>query len=79
MIQNDLCGANNFESFEQDIYTWVMALECELVSEELGRYDLMAKEIEVEAKVYRRNVSLPGTYLMAAGKVSVMYNDVDNW
>ena len=48
-----------------------MALECEMVSEELGRYDLTAQEIELDGKVYRRSVSSPETYLTAAGRVSV--------
>jgi hypothetical protein len=70
-IQIDVSGVDNFESFEQDIHTLVMALECELVSEELSRYDITAKEIEVDSKVYRRSVKLPETYLTAAGRVSV--------
>ena len=69
--QNDLSSVDNFESFEQDIHTLVMALECELVNEELSRYDITAKEIEVDGKVYRRSVRLPETYLTAAGRVSV--------
>ena len=69
--RNDLSSVGNFESFEQDIHTLVMAVERELVSEELSRYDLSAKEIEVEGKVYRRGVSLPESYLTAAGRISV--------
>jgi hypothetical protein len=69
--QNDLSSVDNFESFEQDLHTLVMALESELVSEELSRSDITAKEIEVDGKVYRRSVSLPETYLTAAGRVSV--------
>jgi hypothetical protein len=69
--QTDLSSADRFESFEQDIHTLVMALEGELVSEELSRYDITVKEIEVDGKVYRRSVSLPETYLTAAGRVSV--------
>ena len=69
--QTDLSSVDNFESFEQELHTLVMALECEMVSEELGRYDVTAQEIEVDGKVYRRSVSLPETYLTAAGRVSV--------
>jgi len=69
--QTDLSSMGNFESFEQDLHALVMALECEMVSEELGRYDLTAQEIELDGKVYRRSVSLPETYLTAAGRVSV--------
>jgi hypothetical protein len=69
--QNGLFSVDNFESFEQDIHAMIMALECELVSEELSRYDISEKEIEVDGQVYRRSVSLPETYLTAAGRVSV--------
>jgi hypothetical protein len=69
--QTDLSNEDKFESFEQDLHTLVMVLECELVSEELSRYDMAAKEIEVEGKVYRRGVRLPETYQTTAGRVSV--------
>src|SRR3990172_8093901 len=48
-----------------------MALESELVGEELSRCDSTAKEIEVDGKVYRRMVRYPETYLTAAGCVAV--------
>jgi ribosomal protein L9 len=70
-MQADLCNVDRFESFEQDLHMLIMALECELVSEELSRYDLAAQEIAVEGKVYRRGVRLPETYLTAAGQVAV--------
>jgi len=69
--QADLSIVDDFEGFEQELHTRVMALECEMVSEELGRYDIGAKEIEVDGKVYGRSVSLPETYLTAAGRVKV--------
>lgn len=63
--------AHNFEHFEQELHTLVMALETELVGEELSRYDLSAKEIEVEGKTYQVAGALPETYLSAAGLVTV--------
>ena len=69
--QIDLANEGRFESFEQDLHRLVMALECELVSEELSQYDMAAQEIEVEGKVYRRGVRSSETYLTAAGRVSV--------
>jgi len=69
--QTDLSSVDQFESFEQDLHTLVMALECELLSEELSRYDMAAKEIEVQGQVYRRGIRLPEMYLTAAGRVSV--------
>ena len=44
---------HDFERFEREIHGLVMALECELVEEELSRYDVRAAEIEVEGKVYQ--------------------------
>lgn len=62
---------HNFERFEQELHTLVMALEGELVGEELSRYDLGGEEIEVEGKVYRVGLAMPETYLCAAGLVTV--------
>lgn len=67
----DLSCVDKFENFEQELHTLVMALECEMVSEELGRYDVTAKEIEVDGKVYHRGVCSSEKYLTAAGQVSV--------
>jgi hypothetical protein len=82
VTRNDLSSVGNFESFKQDIHTLVMAVERELVSEELSRYDLSVNEIEVEGKVYRRSVSLPESCLTAAGRISVerhLYYPVRIW
>lgn len=67
----DLSSADNFENFEQELHVLVMALECEFVGEELGRYDTTAKEVEINGKVYRKSVNLPEVYLSAAGQISV--------
>ena len=69
--QSGLSGLNDLQEFEQELHGLVMALECELMSEELGRYDVTAEEIEVDGKVYRQGVSLPETYMTAAGRVAV--------
>jgi hypothetical protein len=76
----DLFCETSFESFEQEIHRLVIAIECELVSEELGQYDLSVEEIEVEGKVYRRSAKSPETYLTAAGRVTVerhLYSPAD--
>jgi hypothetical protein len=62
---------HNFERFEEELHTLIMAMESELVGEELRRYDLEAAEIEVEGKAYRVGIILPETYLCAAGLVTV--------
>lgn len=61
----------DFETFEQELHGMIMALECELVREELSRYDVSAEEIEVAGQPYRVGISLPENYLSAAGLVSV--------
>lgn len=70
-MEDELSSVNDFESFEQEIHKLVMALEGELVGEELSRCDTTAQEIEVAGKVYRRSVRLSETYLTSAGQVAV--------
>ena len=70
-VQTDLSGVGKFENFEQELHALVMVLESEMVSEEMGRYDVTAEEIEIGNQVYQRGVSLPETYLTAAGQVKV--------
>ena len=70
-IQNSLSSVDSFGSFEQNLHMLVMALESELVGKELSRYDITAKEIEVDGKVYRCGVRYAETYLTAAGRVAV--------
>ena len=69
MTQHELSSVGDFEDFEQELHTLVMALESELVGEELSRYDIVAQEIEVAGKVYRRGANSSETYLTAAGEV----------
>jgi len=65
-------GAPDFERFERDLHKMVMAVECELIGEELARYDVTADEIEVGGIVYRPALTSPEVYLSAAGPVKVM-------
>ena len=69
--QNDLSSVESIESFEVEIHTLVMAIESELVGEELSRYDITAPEIEVNGQVYRRGARLAETYLTAVGCIAV--------
>jgi hypothetical protein len=69
--QGEMTDVPAFERFEQELHTLVMALESELVGEELSRYDVTVQEIEVAGKAYRRGVRLPESYLTAAGCVTV--------
>jgi hypothetical protein len=65
-------AAPDFERFERDLHEMVMALECELIGEELARYDVRADEIEVGGVLYRQALTSPEVYLSAAGPVKVM-------
>ena len=69
--QAELPGVIDFEDYEQELHKLVMLLECELVKEELSRYDVTAEEITVEKKTYRKGRCSAETYLTAVGCVSV--------
>jgi len=58
-----------FEQFEHELHARVMAVERELVAEELARYDVTAKQIEVEGVTYRPTLSSTASYLTTAGEV----------
>jgi len=78
--QTETPRPHNFEGFEQELHKLVMALECELVSNELRRYDASAKEIIVDEKIYRRGRCCTETYLTGAGCVTVaghLYVEID--
>jgi hypothetical protein len=48
-----------------------MALECELLSEELARYDVETAQIEVGRVTYRQTLTASETYLSAAGPLQI--------
>jgi hypothetical protein len=60
-----------FASYEHELHERVMKLERELLAAELERYDVAAKEIEVEGERYRRIMSSGKNYLSPAGEVRV--------
>jgi len=62
----------DLERFEEELHAQMMALERELIGEELARYDVTVEEIEVEGVVYRRALASSETYLSAAGPVAVV-------
>ena len=64
-------GTPDFEQFERALHEHMMALERELVTEELARYDVTAEPVEVEGVTYRPTLTSPETYLSAAGPVTV--------
>ena len=61
----------DFEHFEHELHEQMMALERELLGEELARYDVTAAQIEVGGVRYRPVLTTPETYLTVAGPVTV--------
>ena len=69
------------ETYEQELNEHLMALGQELIAEELSRYDVDAKEIEVEGRRYVRGQQSTMTYQSAAGPVVVeryLYSAVES-
>ena len=61
----------DFEQFEHELHEQVMALERELLTTELARYDVQAEDIEVGGVAYHPVWVNTETYLTAAGEVQV--------
>ena len=61
----------DFERFERALHEHVMALERDLLTDELKRYDVTADEISVEGVSYRPSVESTQTYMSAAGALEV--------
>jgi hypothetical protein len=59
------------ESFERELHDHVMALERELLADDLARYDVSVDAVESDGTVYRRALKSRATYLSAAGPVAV--------
>ena len=61
----------DLETFEKELHECMMAIERELVAEELNRYDVQAEAVEVEGVVYQWVMSSPETYQCAAGEIRI--------
>ncbi len=61
----------DFERFEHELHERVMALEGELLTAELARYDVEAEQIEVGGVIYRQALTASETYLSAAGPLKI--------
>ncbi|MEE8392374.1 MAG: hypothetical protein V3S14_16470 [Anaerolineae bacterium] len=64
----------DFERFEHELHEHIMAIERELLAEELARYDVTAEQIEIDGVEYRQTLTSSETYVTAAGEVSVTRN-----
>ncbi len=67
-------GTPDFEQFERELHEHIMAIERELVAEELARYDVVAEQIEVDGVTCRQALRSSETYLSAAGPIAVTRN-----
>lgn len=61
----------DFEHFEHELHEKMMAIERELLTEELARYDVEAEQVKVGEKTYRQTLTSSETYLSAAGPITV--------
>ena len=61
----------DLERFERELHEHVMAVERDLLADELGRSDVTADEVTVEGVSYRRSLESPQTYVSAAGPLTV--------
>src|SRR5687768_16856103 len=62
----------DFERFERALHDPVMAVERDLLADELKRYDVTADGITVEGVSYRPTVESTQTYMSAAGPITVL-------
>jgi len=67
-------GTPDFEHFERELHERVMAIERQLLVEELARYDVTTEQIEVGGVTYRQALTSSETYLSAAGPITVTRN-----
>jgi hypothetical protein len=61
----------DFERFEHELHEKMMAIEREILTEELARYDIDAEQIEVGGVMHRQALTSSETYLSAAGPITV--------
>jgi len=61
----------DLERFERELHDHVMAVERDLLADELSRYDVTADAVTVDGVSYRRSLESTQTYLSAAGPIPV--------
>ena len=63
--------SEDFEQFERALHRYVVAVECEVLGEELARYDVDLPVLEIDGASYRRVLRCETSYLSGAGPVRV--------
>jgi len=71
------CG--DMEGFERELHDYTVAVERELLAEELSRLDVDLPAVTIEGEVYRQVVCCEETYTSAAGPVRVMRSLYRRW
>lgn len=61
----------DFEQFEHELHEKMMAIEREMLTEELARYDVETEQVRVGEKTYRQVLTSTETYLSSAGSITV--------
>lgn len=64
-------GVPDFEQFERELHTHMLAVEREFLTAELVRYDVQAEQVVVQGVVYGQPLTSTETYLTTAGAVTV--------
>ena len=67
-------GTPDFEQYEHELHEHTMAIEREFLEAELAHYDVKAKQIQVDGKIYRYTLTSSETYLSSAGAITVTRN-----
>ena len=62
----------DMECFERELHDYVVAVERDVLAEELARLDVDLPAVTIEGELYRRVVRCEETYTSAAGPVRVM-------
>ena len=62
----------DMECFERELHDYIVAMEREVLAEELARLDVDLAAVTIEGEVYRQVVRCEETYTSAAGSVRVM-------
>jgi hypothetical protein len=64
-------GVPDFEQFERELHTQVLAVEREFLAMELAHYDVHAEQVLVDGVVYGQPMRSTETYLTTAGPVTL--------
>jgi len=62
----------DMENFERELHGYFVEAECEVLAEELGRFDVDLPAVRIEGDVYRQVVRCEESYVSAVGPVRVL-------